>query len=48
MNPINTVSIHGLRPDITDMSFEELFKLRLIWQFLERIHFIQIQDSQIA
>ena len=26
MNPSKTVSIQGLRPDITDMSFEELFK----------------------
>ena len=26
MNPSNTVSIQGLRPDITDMSFEKLVK----------------------
>ena len=26
MNSSNTVSIQGLRPDITDMSFEELVK----------------------
>ena len=26
MNPSNTVSIQGLRPDITDMSFEELVR----------------------
>ena len=28
MNPSNTVSIQGLRPDITDMSFEELVKAK--------------------
>jgi hypothetical protein len=27
MNPSNTVSIQGLRPDITDMSFEKLVKI---------------------
>jgi len=28
MNSSNTVSIQGLRPDITDMNFADLFKVK--------------------